>query len=139
MAAADDAADQLEEAAFLLGLLGSSARHHAWESLQPLASILAEASQEWVKALANAQHVHRHGARDDADDFLTSIDRLAALEHDADDEERAVTVAAISKATDFRELHLLSDIRQGLGERLGCLKRASLILRDHMVGDVLAP
>jgi uncharacterized protein Yka (UPF0111/DUF47 family) len=139
MAAADDAADEMEEAAFLLGLLGSSARHSAWESLQPLASILAEASQQWVKALANAQHVHRHGARDDVDDFLTSIDRLASLEHDADDEERAVTVAAFSKATDFRELHLISEIRQRLGNASDSLKRASLILRDQMVSDVLAP
>jgi uncharacterized protein Yka (UPF0111/DUF47 family) len=129
----------MEEAAFLLGLLGSSAKHSAWESLQPLASILAEASQQWVKALANAQHVHRHGARDDVDDFLTSIDRLASLEHDADDEERAVTVAALSKATDFRELHLISEIRQRLGNASDSLKRASLILRDQMVSDVLAP
>ena len=75
--------------------------------LQQLASILAEASQQWVKALGHAQHVHRHGARDDVDDFLTAIDRLAALEHDADDEERAVTVAALSKATDFRQFHLM--------------------------------
>ena len=139
ISAADDAADELEEAAFLLGLLGSSARHHAWESLQPLASILAEASQEWVKALVNAQHVHRHGPRDDVDDFLTSIDRLASLEHAADDEERAVTVAALAKAIDYRELYLISEIRQRLGNASDCLKRASLILRDQMVGDVLAP
>ena len=139
ISAADDAADELEEAAFLLGPLGSSAKHHAWESLQPLASILAEASQEWVKALANAQHVHRHGPRDDVDDFLTSIDRLASLEHDADDEERALTVATLETATDYRELHLISEIKQRLGNASDCLKRASLILRDQMVGNVLAP
>jgi len=49
-----------------------------------------------------------------------------------------VTVAALNKATDFRELHLLSQIRQGLGEASDSLKRASLILRDHVLGDVLA-
>jgi uncharacterized protein Yka (UPF0111/DUF47 family) len=42
MAAADDAADELEEAAFLLGVLGSSAKPHAWKLLQPLASILEQ-------------------------------------------------------------------------------------------------
>lgn len=135
---ADDTADQLEEAAFLLGLLESAANHRAVESLQPLASILAEASQEWVKALGHAQHVQRHGLRDDADDFLMAIDRLSVVEHDADDAERSVTVAALNKATDFRELHLLSQIRQGLGEASDSLKRASLILRDHVLGDVLA-
>jgi uncharacterized protein Yka (UPF0111/DUF47 family) len=139
MAAADDAADELEEAAFLLGVLGSSAKPHAWKLLQPLASILADTSQEWVKALSNAQHVHRHGPRDDVDDFLTSIDRIAVLEHMADDEERAVTVTALSKAADYRELHLISEIRQRLGNASDSLKRASLVLRDQMVGDVLAP
>jgi hypothetical protein len=33
---------------------------------------------------------------------------------------------------------LLLDIRQGLGKASDSLKRASLILRDHVVGDVLA-
>jgi hypothetical protein len=73
------------------------------------------------------------------DDFLTSIDRLASLEHAADDEERALTVAALETATDYRELHLISEIKQRLGNASDCLKRASLILRDQMVGDVLAP
>ncbi len=136
--AADNAADQLEEVAFLLGLLESEANHRTVESLQPLASILAEASQEWVKALGSAQHVQRHGSRDDADDFLTAIDRLSGLEHDGDDAERAVSVVALKKATDFRELHLLSKIGQGLGEASDSLKHASIILRDHVMGDVLA-
>lgn len=136
--AADDAADELEEAAFLLGLLDTAENHRTVNSLQSLASILAEASQEWVKALGHAQHVQRHGLRDDADDFVTAIDRLAALEHDADAAERAVAVVGLKRATDFRELHVLSEVRQGLGEASDALKRASLLLRDHVLGDVLA-
>jgi uncharacterized protein Yka (UPF0111/DUF47 family) len=136
--AADDAADQLEEVAFLLCLLEGETNHRTLQSLQPLASILAEASQEWVKALGHAQHVQRHGPRDDADEFLTAIDRLSVLEHDADEAERAVSLVALRKAADFRELHLLSKIGQGLGEASDSLKRASIILRDHVLGDVLA-
>ena len=136
--AADDAADELEEAAFLLGLLDTADNHRTVESLQSLGSILADASQEWVKALGHAQHVQRHGLRDDVDDFLTAIDRLAALEHDADAAERDVAVVGLKKATDFRELHVLSEVRQGLGEASDALKRASLLLRDHVLGDVLA-
>ena len=113
---ADDAADQLEEVAFLLGLFESAAEPGTWENLQQLASILAEATQEWVKAIGHAQHVQRHGFRGDADDFLTAIARITELEHDADDMERAVTVSALKKATDFRQLRLLLDIRQGLGK-----------------------
>jgi len=136
--AADDSADQLEEVAFLLGLFESKANEWTLKSLQPLAGIIADASQEWVKAVGHAQHVQRHGPRDDADDFLTAIDRLSALEHDADDAERAISLLALKKATDFRELHLLSKIAQGLGEASDSLKHASVVLRDHVIGDVLA-
>jgi uncharacterized protein Yka (UPF0111/DUF47 family) len=136
--AADDAADQLEEVAFLLGLFESAAEPGTWENLQQLSSILAETTQEWVKAVGHAQHTQRHGSRGDADDFLTAIARVSELEHEADDKERAVTVSAMKKATDFRQLQLLLDIRQGLGKASDSLKRASLILRDHVVGDVLA-
>jgi len=136
--AADDAADNLEEATFQLGLLDSRADHETLKALQPLAAILAEASQEWVKALGHAQHVRRHGLRDDADDFLVAVDRLAALEHDADDAERTATAVIMKAATDFRQLHVLSEICHGLGEASDSLKRASLVLRNHVVGDVLA-
>ncbi len=136
--AADDAADELEEAAFLLGLLNTADNHWTVNSLQALGSILAETSQEWVKALEHAQHVQRHGLRDDADDFLTAIDRIAALEHDADTAERAAAVVGLKKAGDFRELHVLSAVRQGLGEASDALKRASLLLRNHVLADVLA-
>jgi uncharacterized protein Yka (UPF0111/DUF47 family) len=135
---ADDAADQLEEVGFLLGLFDGAAEPRSWEALQQLAGIVAETTQEWVKALGHAQHVQRHGSRGDSDDFLTAIARVAELEHDADDAERAVTVSAIKKAGDFRQLQLLLDVRQGLGKASDSLKRASLILRDHVVGDVLA-
>ncbi len=136
--AADDTADQLEDVAFLLGLLESEVNHLTVKWLQPLAKILAQASQEWVKALGHAQHVQRHGPRDDADDFLTAIDRLSLLEHDADDAERALSSIALKESLDFRELHLISKIGQGLGEASDSLKHASIILRDHVLADVLA-
>jgi len=135
---ADDAADQLEEVCFLLGLFDGTPEPHTWEHLQQLSSILAETTQEWVKALGHAQHVQRHGSSGDSDDFLTAIARVSELEHDADEVERAVTVSAMKKADDFRQLQLLQDIRQGLGNASDSLKRASLILRDHVVDDVLA-
>ena len=136
--AADDAADHLEDVAFLLGLLEASAEPKTWAHLQQLSTILAEATQEWVKALGHAQHIQRYGSRGDSDDFLTAIARLSELEHDADDEERAATVAAMKKVPDFRQFQVLLEIRQGLGKASDSLKRASLILRDHVVGHVLA-
>ncbi len=130
---ADAAVDSLEEATFLLGLLDGEIDHTV---LQPLAAILAECAQEWVKAVGHAQHVKRHGLRDDADDFLKAVDRLAILEHDADEAERVVT-ATVLKTAGFRDLHVLSEVWHGLGEASFSLKRASMLLRSHVVAHVL--
>jgi uncharacterized protein Yka (UPF0111/DUF47 family) len=136
--AADDAADELEEGIFLLGLLtGAEPDGRILEPLQALAALLVEAAQEWVKALLDAAHAEDRSASEDADDFLVAIDRVMALEHAADDAERAVTAAAVRHAADFRQLHLCSSLGGKLEEAADALKRAALILRDRVLGEVL--
>jgi uncharacterized protein Yka (UPF0111/DUF47 family) len=134
--AADDVADQLEDVAFLLSLLAEGkADGVALEALQTLADVVMEAVQEWVKALGHATHLKAPGSREDTDDFLIAIDRVAELEHQADDAERALTKAAIKEARDFRQLHLYAAIGAGLEASADALKYASYILRDHVLGD----
>lgn len=136
---ADDAADHLEDVAFLLVLL---AEHEApggatLDALRALAAVTLEGVQEWIKALGHAAHVTRPGPREDTDDFLTAIDRVAALEHQADDAERHLTTLAIQQSKDFRQLHLYAAISDGLEETMDALKHASLVLRSHVLGEVL--
>jgi uncharacterized protein Yka (UPF0111/DUF47 family) len=133
---ADDAADELEEAAFLLGLL-SKPTDGALDALQALAALLVETAQEWVKVLAHAAHTQDPSAAEDVDDLLTALDRVLALEHQADAAERALTVAAIGHAPDFRALHLYSALGSKLEAAADALKRASLMLRDDVLGEVL--
>ena len=95
-----------------------------------------------MKTLAHATHVDHApgsspGKQEDVDDFLTAIDRVAALEHEADDAERALTYAAVQDAQDFRHLHLYAEMGSGLEEAADALKRASLFARDHVLGRVL--
>ena len=71
------------------------------EALQTLADLLAEASQEWIKALGHATQTARTASSAETEDFLTAIDRIAALEHQADDAERAVAAAAVKHARGF--------------------------------------
>jgi uncharacterized protein Yka (UPF0111/DUF47 family) len=140
---ADDAADHLEDVAFLLDLLanGKLGLHkpcgEALDALRSLASLTLEGTREWVRALAHAAHVTIPGSREDTDDFLTAIDRVAALEHDADDAQRRVITLAIEHTKDFRQLHLYSAISDGLEETMDALKHASLALRGHVLGEVL--
>jgi uncharacterized protein Yka (UPF0111/DUF47 family) len=140
---ADDAADQLEEGAFLVELLGRGApAGEALEALATLADTLVEAAQEWIRALAAATQIDPArddgaGAQDDIDDFLAAVDRVSALEHQADDEERALTAAAVRHARDFRELHLYAAAGHCLEEAADALRAACLGTRDHILGKVL--
>jgi uncharacterized protein Yka (UPF0111/DUF47 family) len=133
--AADDAADELEDAAFLLDL--NTLQGKPLEALQTLADLLVEASQEWIKALGHATQVGRAAGRAEIEDFLTAIDRVSALEHGADDAERALTVSAVQHAGDFRQLHLFTAIGNRFEAAADALKHASLILRDHVLEDVI--
>jgi len=150
--AADDAADELEDAGFLLALLAEAApappksgpRHKRTagpqpmaEPLQVLAALALEASQEWLKALLHAAHAEDRSAAEDADDFLVAIDRIAALEHAADDAERALNATAVRQAGDFRQLHLYTAIGAKLEDATDALQRAGRMLREHLLGEVL--
>jgi len=131
MQVADDAADELEDAAFLLSL--DKLHGKPLDALQTLANLLAEASQEWIKALGHAKQAALAANSLETDDFVASIDRLGALEHQADDAERAVAEAAVKHAEDFRQLHLFAAIGGKLESAADALKRASLILREHVL------
>jgi hypothetical protein len=102
-----------------------------------LADLVAEASQEWIKALGHATQIGRPGSRAQTEDILAAIDRVAALEHQADDAERALTATAVQRARDFRQLHLFTAIGGKLGAAADALKQASMILRDHVHEDVI--
>jgi uncharacterized protein Yka (UPF0111/DUF47 family) len=132
---ADDAADALEDAAFFLDL--DTLQGKPLEALQILAELLADASQEWIKALGHATQIDRAASRAEMEDFLTAIDRIAAIEHEADDAERALTATAVKHAPDFRQLHLFAAIGDKLEAAADALKDASLILHDHVLGDVI--
>jgi len=133
--AADDAADALEDAAFLLDL--DALEGKPLEALLTLADLLAEASQEWIKAVEHSTQIGVVANVLETEDFLAAIDRLSVLERKADDSERALTVSAIKYAKNFRELHLFTAIGGKLEAAADALKHASLLLRDHMLEDVI--
>jgi uncharacterized protein Yka (UPF0111/DUF47 family) len=132
--AADDAADQLEEGAFLLEVLAKGKPGgRPLEYLGGLAEMLVEGAQEWIKALGYAASID-HASHEEADEFLVAVDRVTALEHAADDAERSLRYEAVRHAKDFRELHLYSELGRALEEAADALKRASLISRDVVLG-----
>lgn len=137
--AADEAADALEDAVFLLDLVALEGK--ALGALQDLADLLVAASQEWVKAVGHAGQIgpRGKGAADiaETDDFLAAIARIGALEHEADDAERALAASAVQHAGDFRQLHLFAALGDKLESAADALKHASLILRDQVLEHVV--
>ena len=136
--AADDVADGLEEATFLMAQLpryGTDVR--AVEMLEPLARLAALGAQEYVKCLEIARDIRRNGTRDDIQEFLIAVDRVSTVEHESDEAERRAIIAVLDAAENFRTLHVLSQIAQGLEESVDALARCSLMLRDHVISEML--
>jgi len=135
---ADDVADNLEEAAGLLPLLPAVAAPAVlFAPLERLAQFALESSQRLASCLESARHVQRGGAREDLRDFLEAVDQLITLEHETDRMEREVTLALVSESADHRQLHLLSLIGKRLEQAADAGARSGLMLRDHVMGQVM--
>jgi len=135
---ADDAADDLEDSAFLAGLLsGRATRLEPPAPLLALSDLLVEDAQAFQHAIGAAQYIHRGGAREHMQQFLEAVDRVTTIEHETDERERAVTAALVGSDIDHREFHLITGISSHLESAADALLRASLMLRDHVLGEVM--
>jgi uncharacterized protein Yka (UPF0111/DUF47 family) len=135
---ADDAADELEDAAFLAAIdIGDSSNVVCPEPLIGLTQLALDGARAFQRAVDAAPLVHRGGAREPVQSFLEAVDLLVTVEHKTDAMERDVAVALVGTAIDGRQLHLFSQIAHHLERATDSLLRASLILRDHVLGQVL--
>jgi len=136
---ADEAADGLEEASFLLTHLPSVAPPDSMvKPLQGLAALLVAGAQESVKMFEAASHVSREGAREDLQDFFAAVDRIVAIERESDIAERAVTSTLLGSGCEARVLHLIARLSQVLEQAADGLALCALKLRDHLLNDVMS-
>jgi hypothetical protein len=135
---ADDVADGLEEAMFLLNLLAAHRPDAgAIDALAKLAGIAVAGAEEYVKCLEITRDVRRNGTREDVQQFLVAVDRVITLEHDSDEAERGATAAALIGAGDFRCLHLFSEIAHAIEASVDALGRCALMLKDTVMAEML--
>jgi uncharacterized protein Yka (UPF0111/DUF47 family) len=138
MHAADDAADGLEEAAFLMTHLTTAAPSGGLLGpVKALASLLLEGAQESVKMFEAASHVTAEGPSEDLQDFFTAADRIVGLEQAVDDAERAAIGALLTGNVELRTFYILSRLAQALEGAADGLSLSALKLRDHLLNDVL--
>ena len=130
---ADDAIDLVEEGVYLLTLVPEDAIAAVRPILLPLASIVVTASREHLKVIEIAREVVDSADPEDLEDFIVAVDRVASLEHDADDAERAARAAMVATAPDFRSLYIVDNLVRAAEGATDVLLRAALGLRDHIL------
>jgi uncharacterized protein Yka (UPF0111/DUF47 family) len=139
MHAADDAADGLEEAAFLMKhLTGAVPADSLVGPVRALAALVLDGAQASVTMFEAASHVTPEGASEDLQDFFAAADRIVGLEQDVDTVERALISALLASAVDVRTFQLLSGLSHALEGAADGLSLSALKLRDHLLNDVLA-
>ncbi len=136
---ADDAIDVLEETIFLLTLLPEPARPTVLPILDPLATVAVATAREYLKAVEIGRQIMDAPAADDLEDFLVAVDRVATLEHDADDADRAARATLVTAAPEFRSLYVADGISRGAEDATDALLRAALGLRDHLLSVLAVP
>lgn len=138
--AADDAADEIEEAAFALTLLppGSVADGDVRAAIGKLAELVVAAASAWVACVDSAPHSVRGGAIADTQPFLDAVDRVLTIEHEADEAERRAAAAMMARERiDPRALVTALGVAQQLEAATDALMHAALTLRDHVFGAVM--
>jgi len=136
---ADDAADELEDAAFHLTLLAEpGGRSEPFDRLRELADLLVEGAQEYMKTVEIARDLRRGSAREDMTDFLGAVHRISQMEHRTDDVNRAAKAAIIAAAEDFRVLHVLTETARHLEQAADALMHCGMQARDHVLGKVMS-
>ena len=135
---ADDAVDELEEAASLIDLFALiSSQGVPMGELRRLADMALGSAQELVKSIECAATITRVDVRDDLDDFLQALERLVALEHQADEQIRLLRRRLVSDVQDPRALYLLHHLAQALETATDAYAHAGQALRGYLMEEVI--
>lgn len=131
---ADDVADALEEAAFLLSVIAEG-HDQGWtpevrEVLRRLAETTFTAAQDHVRALAIARSLGPDGTADDHEDLVAVLWRIVGAERAADQLLRDVRRVLARHLTDAATLNLATDFAAALELATDALLVTGYGLRD---------
>ena len=115
---ADDVADALEEAAFLLSLIAAD-HHQGWrgevhQTMQLLADAVLGAAQDHVRAIEVARTLGEGSSAEDHEEFVAALWRVLNAERQCDVLLRDVRRALAEHVSDAATLNLSTDFAQAL-------------------------
>jgi uncharacterized protein Yka (UPF0111/DUF47 family) len=135
----DDAVDELEEAAAILDVARLTRPTPATlDQIRNLAELALSSSQEIVKCIASAASVSRSDVRDDLDEFMVALERLVAIEHQADEALRAFRRWLVEENPEARQLFVLWDLTVALETATDANAHAGQELRTYLMDEVIA-
>ncbi|WP_418648698.1 DUF47 family protein [Thauera butanivorans] len=130
---ADDVADALEEAAFLLSLIAAN-HHQGWrgevhQTMQLLADAVFGAVQDHVRALEIGRRFGEDSSAEDHEEFVAALWRVLNAERQCDVLLRDVRRALAEHISDAATLNLSTDFAQALESATDWLLATSYGLR----------
>jgi uncharacterized protein Yka (UPF0111/DUF47 family) len=136
---ADDAVDELEDAAALVALMPLvPAEEIPLDELRALASAVLACAQELIKSIECAASISRSDVRDDFDDFLGALGKLIDLEHRADALLRSIRKCLVTRVDHPRALFLVNAVACSLESASDAYAHAGQALRAYLLDEVLA-
>ena len=130
---ADDAADMLEETAFLLTLVPVKSDPKAVALLEGLADLVSRGAREYVRCVEDARDLAHAPTRPAIERFLVTVDRLAGFRHQAGLAERAIRASLLGGTADCHELFVSSAMARGLEHAAHTFARCAVIVRDYVL------
>jgi uncharacterized protein Yka (UPF0111/DUF47 family) len=126
IAHADDAADALEEAVFLLSLLPRDPpRAFRNAPLAQLGDVLVKTTEAYLEGVRSARRIS-------VNRMLDAVDAILALEHRMDDAERHVARWVVNEPTVDGKLFVLTTrVAAQIEQAVDALTRAALLLRER--------
>jgi uncharacterized protein Yka (UPF0111/DUF47 family) len=135
----DDAIDELEEAAALVDLARlTGPSDDADARLRALADLSLASARELVRCVECAATVTRSDIRDDLDEFMQALEKLIAIEHEADDGLRSFRRWLIETGADQRQLLVLRELAQAIETATDAYTHAGQALRAYLMEEVIA-
>jgi len=133
--AAENAIDELEQAAFFASLMPPRLEPTVLGTLEDLCAAAAAGTEAAARGLEAAAGI-AEGESTETDDALAATDRLADLEHAADNAERAVTTVVLQGDGDVRTALPVLELARALERATDRLSAMGHLLHHHVMAGL---
>ena len=134
---AEEAVDELEQAAFIASLMPQTTDPSLLASLAELCAVAETATEVAASGIAASIDVPE-GRRADSEDALAAVTRLIDAEHAADDRERATTALVFCGGFDVATSLSVIELARAVERATDRFAAFGHLLRRHIMIDLAA-